>query len=189
MDRIDFGNSPEGTDMDMGVKEKKANIKILHLLEKIDPKKIVILFIALGVLCMTFSLPRSNKTTVETMSLEEEIQTTDSLETRMADILSCVSGAGEVRVMLTVKDNGETEFQTNTEEYQSGEQWETKTETVFANDRSMPVVRKQSEPTFLGALVLCQGAEDAKVRYDITSAVCRLTGLGSDKIAVLKMGN
>ena len=38
-----------------------------------------------------------------------------------------------------------------------------------------------------GAVIVCQGAEDAKARLDIIRAVYSYTGLSSDKITVLKM--
>jgi len=38
-----------------------------------------------------------------------------------------------------------------------------------------------------GALVVCDGAERASVRLAVTQAVSSLTGLGSNKIAVVKM--
>ncbi len=186
MDRIDFGDSAGFTDVDMGVTDKKFTKKLQNMLREIGPKKIIPILLAVGVLFMVFP-SHSKETAIPTMATQTEIDATDTLEARMAEILSCVSGAGEVRVMLTVRDNGETEFQTDTEEYQNGEHWETKTETVFGRDSSSPVIRRKTEPTFLGAVVLCQGAENDRVRYDITNAVCRLTGLGSDKIAVLKM--
>ena len=38
-----------------------------------------------------------------------------------------------------------------------------------------------------GAVVVCDGAELATVRLDVTNAVISYTGLGSDKISVMKM--
>ena len=38
-----------------------------------------------------------------------------------------------------------------------------------------------------GAVVVCAGAEDARVRYAVTNAVAAYTGLGSDRIRVEKM--
>ena len=38
-----------------------------------------------------------------------------------------------------------------------------------------------------GVVVVCRGAENAKVRLDIIKAVGTYTGFGSDKITVLKM--
>ncbi len=38
-----------------------------------------------------------------------------------------------------------------------------------------------------GAVVVCAGAENAQVRLAVTNAVSAYTGLGSDKITVMKM--
>ena len=38
-----------------------------------------------------------------------------------------------------------------------------------------------------GAVVVCDGAELATVRLDVTNAVIAYTGLGSDRISVMKM--
>ena len=40
-----------------------------------------------------------------------------------------------------------------------------------------------------GAVVLCDGAENAKVRMDILHAVRSYTGFGADAVTVLKMRN
>lgn len=40
-----------------------------------------------------------------------------------------------------------------------------------------------------GVVVVCQGAEDAKVRFDIIKAIGSYTGFGADKITVLKMAD
>ena len=41
-------------------------------------------------------------------------------------------------------------------------------------------------PTFRGAVVLCDGAENAEVRLAVTQAVGAVCGLSSDRITVLK---
>lgn len=38
-----------------------------------------------------------------------------------------------------------------------------------------------------GAVIVCSGADDARVRLDVTNAVAAYTGLGSDKITVMTM--
>jgi len=38
-----------------------------------------------------------------------------------------------------------------------------------------------------GAVIVCEGAEKARVRMDILQAVSSYTGLGADRITVLKM--
>lgn len=38
-----------------------------------------------------------------------------------------------------------------------------------------------------GAVVVCQGAGDPRVRLDIVSAVCSYTGLTSDRVTILQL--
>jgi len=38
-----------------------------------------------------------------------------------------------------------------------------------------------------GAVVVCEGAENPTVQWNVTNAVSAYTGLGSDKISVIKM--
>jgi len=48
-------------------------------------------------------------------------------------------------------------------------------------------VQQVNPPTYLGAVIVCQGADSASVRLAIVSAVGSVTGLSTDKITVLKM--
>ena len=62
--------------------------------------------------------------------------------------------------------------------------------TVFSSTQSTqktPVVTKTKSAPYLGAVVVCDGADSATVRLRVMQAVSALTGLGSDKISVIKM--
>ena len=48
------------------------------------------------------------------------------------------------------------------------------------------VVTRETYPQFRGALVVCQGADDPQVKLSVIEAVSALTGLGSDKISVIR---
>ena len=70
-----------------------------------------------------------------------DYQSTDEIDGRMQQVLSCTQGVGEARVI--VSENG--------------------------------------------VVVVCSGAENARVRLDIIRAVSAYTGFGADRITVLKM--
>ena len=55
------------------------------------------------------------------------------------------------------------------------------------NGDQVPIVIKVDQPIYKGALIVCEGADRAAVKLDIIRAVSGLTGLGSDKISVIKM--
>ena len=63
-------------------------------------------------------------------------------------------------------------------------------ETVLVNSGGSQeaVLLTQRYPTFQGALVVCQGGDDAEIRLTLTQAVSALTGLGADRITVCKGG-
>ena len=121
-------------------------------------------------------------------------ETLVDLETELEELLSQVEGAGAVHVMLRYAASPRTVYQTDsTQEIRTGtEEKETVTEirTVLASGGSSkeePVVVQVMSATFQGAVVVAQGADNARVKLDLVSAVSSLTGLGTDKITVIKM--
>ena len=111
-------------------------------------------------------------------------------EERMEAILSRIDGVGQLSLMLTAQSGEERTLAQDTELSYSGDRnapdsYERRTETVLA-DQDAPVVTGTVFPTWRGALVVCQGADNAAVKLAVTEAVAALTGLGSDRIAVVK---
>ena len=104
----------------------------------------------------------------------------ESLESRLESILSRIDGAGEVKVLLTEERGGEVFYQTEGEDG--------KTVLVSGADRSESgLVRTTQPPSYRGAVVVCRGADSAAVRLAVVEAVANATGLGTDRITVLKM--
>ena len=104
----------------------------------------------------------------------------ESLESRLESILSRIDGAGEVKVLLTEERGGEVFYQTEGEDG--------KTVLICGADRSESgLVRTTEAPVYRGAVVVCRGADSAAVRLAVVEAVANATGLGTDRITVLKM--
>ena len=113
-----------------------------------------------------------------------------SLEEQLEQILCQIQGAGKVRVMLSVRTGAETLYQTDGDvSYSdSGSSEQTKSVTVTDGQRNETgLIRQVNPPSYLGAVVVCQGGDDPRVQLDIVNAVSRITGLGADRISVLKM--
>ena len=107
------------------------------------------------------------------------------VEEKMEEILSCIDGAGRVRVLLTMRTGDVTVYQTDTVS-SKGQDSESRTETtVMAGDA--PVVRQTVFGQYRGALIVCQGADSPSVRLQLVNAVAGLTGLPADRITVIKM--
>ena len=102
-------------------------------------------------------------------------------EEKLEALLGKIDGAGAVDVMLTLADGGEAVYQVDETIRDDGRE----EQTVLAD--KAPVLVQTRQPRFQGAVVVCEGADRAAVKLAVTEAVASLTGLGSGKIAVVKM--
>ena len=137
--------------------------------------RLVLLVALLGMVLMC--LPTGEQTETEPVPVAEAGA---DLEERLETILSRIQGAGAVAVMLTEDAGEEVIYQTDGD---GGD-------TVILTDgeRSQQgLVRTRQPPRYRGAVIVCQGADSPAVRLAIVEAVANVTGLGSDKISVLKM--
>lgn len=156
--------------------------------EWLNKYKFVILIVVIGIVLMMLPGKETSKKSEnyeDTSSIK-----TESMESRIENILTCIYGAGEVDVLLTVAEGEEICYQKN-EDIQIGDNNEShRTDTVITVDterNESGLVRQIVPPKYLGAVIVCQGAEDPTVRLAIVDAVAKATGLGADRISVLKM--
>lgn len=93
--------------------------------------------------------------------------------------------------MLTLEASEEAVYASNTRESAGGGQGGSREQSITVVSDSgygqRPVTVKEIFPTFRGAVVLCEGADNIHVRCAVVEAVSTLCGIGSDKVAVLKM--
>lgn len=145
--------------------------------------KYVLLVLALGFVLM--SLPDApveteDKNTEETVS--QQISTADALES----ILAQIEGVGRVQVLLTEAVGPETVYQTD--EDSSGDSVRIETVIISGADRGeQGLVRRVDPPVYLGAVVVCQGADRPAIQLAVVEAVANATGISTDRITVLKM--
>ena len=127
--------------------------------------------------------------TTDTVAAEVATQPVTSQHLKqeaLAEILQTIDGAGKVQVLLSVAQGEETLYQTDSDA--SGES--VKIETVILSDSQRGehgLVRGVNPPVYLGAIVVCQGADSPAVKLAVTQAVTKITGLGADNVCVLKM--
>lgn len=139
-----------------------------------------------GLLLLT--LPQRQATSSQ---LENPLPTSKpNLQDDLSAILSQIAGAGNVKVLLTIATGEETVYQTD-EDISTGEASSNiHRDTVLTTltDRTQAGLIRQVIPaTYRGAIVLCQGGDNAQVKLAIVEAVKSVTGLRSDCITVLKM--
>lgn len=145
----------------------------------------IVLVIGLALLL----LPEKSTQQTEPASKQEIVRQTFEVES-LTEILQSIDGAGKVQVLLSVASGEQTIYQTNTDTSTSGDGGTTRIETVIVTDSQRSeagLVSQVNPPTYLGAIVVCQGADSAAVKLAVTQAVAKITGLGADSICVLKM--
>ena len=162
--------------------------KLGHIKEFFYKNRAVALVVLLGVLLML--LPTGKTEAQQPQRQETVSEPRENLETRLEQILSQVSGAGNVRVLLT-QERGETSvYQLDLQEITDGDRREIRqdTITVTGSDRQQEGLLTQVEaPRYRGAVIVCQGGDNPTVRLSVVEAVSGATGLPSNRITVLKM--
>lgn len=119
-----------------------------------------------------------------------EQMSTESLEERLEKILATMEGAGKVDVLLSVGEGEKTIYQSDLQSNQSDDSDSVNSKTIVITDSQRVergLVQQTNPPEYLGAVISCQGADDPLVRLAIVDAVSTSTGLGADKISVMKM--
>ena len=156
-----------------------------ELKEFLKKNRYVLLVLLCGVVLLCW--PQGKK---ETQPQEQPLRQEENLETKLEEILTQVSGAGAVRVLLTQEKSSQTLYQTDDTEVTEGNGGNTRRETVLVTDGSRQqtgLVRQTQAPVYRGAVVVCQGGGQAAVRLAIVEAVAGVTGLPTNRITVLKM--
>ena len=124
------------------------------------------------------------------------------LEDKLTGIISQISGAGNVRVMVTLeqttKDVYATEDKTdNQERNDNTESGSGKQEKDNSNEQKYLVIKDQNgaektvpvteiQPLVKGVVVVCGGGGDLKVQQDITTAVTTALNITSVRVCVIK---
>ncbi len=127
-------------------------------------------------------------------------------EDRLSRTLSQIEGAGEVKVMITLKSSAEKVLDKDTEsgqetvteeDSQGGTRQSSKASkkesTVYGNDgesssrgNGSPYVSKELSPEIEGVVVVADGGGNAVVKENISSVVQALFDIGPHKIRIMK---
>lgn len=154
------------------------------VLEFLKKYRLVIIVLLAGILLLTCPIGENEEQVPETVTREITLQ--ESLEA----VLSEIAGAGKVSVLLTQAVGEEIIYQTDDNQNAEEGRNTSRRETVLVSGTGREetgLIRKVKAPTYLGAVIVCQGADNAAVRLAVVQAVGSATGLTSDRISVLKM--
>ena len=187
------------------IKEKKPK-------EEGDKKKlniIVIWIIIIAIACLAASSlfgsdknesgsTENSKNKYETKKEENpgnDYEYVDLMEGKLKATVEKIQGAGEVSVMITVKNSGSSVLAKNEKssvttkesgdnETEDGQSEERSVVLAGQGSSSAPIVVEQTVPEITGVLVVAKGAVDEKIRYEIFEAVKALYGLSANRIKV-----
>lgn len=152
--------------------------------------KYVLLVMAAGALLLLLPSGERSKAEPEPVTANaEEDFSVEALEEKLEAALSRVEGAGDVKVVLTVRSGMRRVLAQNSSLEQDGSAVQRENQTVVVSAGSgqqETVLVQQVYPQFQGALVVAEGGGDPAIRLKLTEAVAALTGLGADKISICK---
>ena len=149
--------------------------------------KFIALILIVGITLML--IPESKEKTDEPIQTDT-IEANDIIVAELEDLLSKISGAGEVKVMLTVQYGEQIIYQSDDDQSENANTSDSNSKTVIINDNERNqagLIKQIIPPIYQGAVIICDGADNPAVKLAIVSAVSNLTGLGANKISVLKM--
>ena len=180
----------------MGDEKRNKIIDTLILNMKRNKKLELGVYIGLALLCVLLCIPGKETRKNKDEQAYPEENKADMMEQKLMDTLSCVRGAGKVKVMITYETGNEIVPAMNTDITSSvsvsGEN-QTRTEssspvTTYQNGENEAIVLMEREPTVRGVIVVAQGAADISVRLKLQAAVQAVLGIEADKVEVLEMG-
>jgi len=159
-----------------------------RIVSVIKKYKYAVAIVLIGLILIMIPPRHSTEEKSQTQELNDE--KISSISEELTQILSQVDNAGKVEVLLTIESGEVTVYQTDDDTSVSDDNSTTQISTVLitgADREEYGLVRQINPPVYKGAIVVCQGADDPKVRLAIVDAVATVTGLGADRISVLKM--
>ena len=169
----------------MGVNSAKKKITTF-----ISKYRYPVLVLLIGIALMAIPAREQSEPKVAQPTEQKESTQEMSMEDALKEILKTIDGAGEVEVLLSIAAGEKIIYQVNEDSTVSDDTTTTQITTITidtADKSESGLIRQINPPTYLGAVFTCQGADSAQVRLAIVDAVSKVTGVGADRIAVLKM--
>ncbi|EHK2440430.1 stage III sporulation protein AG [Clostridium perfringens] len=158
------------------------------------------------------NITKSEKTNLEKVSKEdmnsnsqedsEVLSYQEKQEKDLEKILGKINGVGSVDVVINFQssevkvpavDNSSQKSTTEENDSEGGTRvnsQETDGDKIVmsnSSNGSEPVILKTEKPEVLGVMVVAEGAEDSKIKYEITKAISSLYNISVDKVNVLAM--
>ena len=119
---------------------------------------------------------------------------TENLEARLEEIISSIDGAGKTNVMITLETGEENVFAKQTKTQREGNNDKSKESDEYeyviiksATSKEEGLLIEVGQPEIRGVAVVCEGAENLKVKESIISTVTSVLDIKTNKISISKM--
>lgn len=173
------------------------NDTIAKLLKRMKGKnkKDYLVWIMLGVLLLIVVFPTGKSGKKENKIEKKEAGTfentwekyIDNSQEKLKNILEKIDGVGQVEVMITLKNQGETIL--DKDKSIRDDLKEEKTVLYEVDDDTTPYITTEIMPEIEGVVVVAKGAGNYKVDAEISEAVMALFDVEVHKIKIVKMSN
>lgn len=147
--------------------------------------KYVLLVILVGVFLLLLPDGQTGTKQSGAACQREAVFDLEAMEDKMEHALGQIQGAGEVTVVLSLRESSRQIVAQDTELSQ-GTQRSTAVVISQGAGVQQTVPLQSIYPKYQGALVVCTGAGDARVKLQLLEAVRALTGLSTEKISICK---
>lgn len=129
-----------------------------------------------------------------------KVEVQDQLET----IISSIDGAGETKVMVTLESGSKSVYAVDEkiddnndssksdDDYKRDSNYKRETEHILVNSKNKEdggLIIEVLQPKVRGVAVVCEGADKATVREDITDTVTAVLDIDTNRVSIQKMIN
>ena len=171
----------------------------LHKSEVIKSNKKLILIVILGFtfIALIFiselnfdNAETENNNIINDMTNEEYCE---YLEEKVTDIIKCIEGAGETKVMITLSETTEYIYATNDKNVKKSNN--SSDDNTMENDyviididnNDAGLLIKTIEPKVRGVAIVCEGGNNSTVQNQIYSAISAVLNVSTSRISISKL--
>lgn len=183
--------------------------------KKIGPLLIIVLILIFVCICLSYfsdvkSISNNGKKTGANVTINDNLEDNavidknyeEEQKKNLEEILSHIDGVGNVKVELRfagsdrkvpAKDKNTQESKTEETDSNGGKrvnsQLTSGDEIVMEDGEkgNTPFILETQKPSVSGVIVVAEGAQDAKIKYEITKAIANLYDISLEEVSVFSM--
>jgi len=161
----------------------------MKILEKLKENKKIAIILILAVLTIVLIvaselIPNEKEEIIEEVK-DIEYSYAENLETKLSTMISNINGAGNTKVLVTLKSSSESVYAYDSNVNDDKQEYKY---ILLKNGSTQDgLLLKMTAPEIRGVAVVCEGASSATVRKDITDMITSVLDISSNRVSVIKM--